>query len=384
MIESNMLKPLLVILTIVSIIALALNFDFYSDSTKIKKTPLSTNIEEKNIVHQEKKFTETNTTHELIVDNNLSKELTALLLKAQKLFQSNQDDNALLIYEEVISKSQKSKEINILKLFAKACFQKASIYYAYPRYDIASAVESYELIVENFKNKYNKELLLTYMVARLQKTQLTSNDELLLTYDELIEKFENDKEERFEKEIEEMLFAKSFALMGVDDEEAIEVLDSIIAKYANKTNLPENVKFSILNNIELSIITSNDSEKYVDLANQHMSNSPDTKPLLDMLNIIKNAQDLEQGEALEKWNSEHNEYLFPEWDFSELRKWANNMEVPERQKRIRKYLNIFEKQKYQNIYQTAEVTGPTTPIYSDKAIENTTHYEEIPTYETPY
>jgi len=89
--------------------------------------------------------------------------------------------------------------------------------------------------------------------------------------------------------------------MGVNDEEAIEVLDSLIAKYKDKKNLPLTVKYSILNNIELSIITSNDTERYVDLANKYMGDEPDTKPLLGMLSIIKNSQELEQSEALEAW-----------------------------------------------------------------------------------
>jgi len=240
----------------------------------------------------------------------------------------------------------------------------------YPSYDIDAARESYELVITNFKNRYNKELLLSYMGAKLNSARITSKEQILIAYDELIEKFQNDKEKRFEKEIEEMLYAKSFALMGVNDEEAIEVLDSLIAKYKDKKNLPETVKYSILNNIELSIITSNDTERYVDLANKYMGDEPDTKPLLDMLSIIKNSQELEQSDALEAWNKEHSDYAFPDWDFSELRKWVNGMETPESQERVRHYLDIFEKQKYKNLYQKPAASVPVDPVYSDEATQN--------------
>jgi len=107
-----------------------------------------------------------------------------------------------------------------------------------------------------------------------------------------------------------------------------------------------------------------------------------------MLSIIKNSQELEQSEALESWNKEHADYDFPNWDFSELRKWVNNMEIPESQKRIRHYLDVFEKQKYKNLYQAPTATVPESPIYSDEATQNTDEEiisNDVPVYEPdPY
>jgi nucleoside diphosphate kinase len=383
-----MLKPLLFILVIVILIALALNVNLFSNSITLQKPIVEKSIEKVQIIsHNKKKLLSVNTANKIITENNLTKELEELLKKAKILFKNHKDAEALLVYEEIIAKSKNSEELNILKLFAEACFTQAHIHYIYPNYDIDSATESYELIITKFKDKYNKDLLIAYMQAIIQLSQFTSKDEIIVAYAELIEKFKNDKEKRFEKEIEELLFAKSFALMGVNDEEAIEVLDNIIAQYTDKSNLPDTIKFSILNNIELSIITSNDSEKYVDLAKEYMADSPDTKPLLDMLSIIKNAQDLDQSEALDRWNTEHNEYIFPDWDFSELRKWVNQMETPESQKRIRQYLDLFEKQKYKNLYQ--EATVPTSPLYSDETTQNSVNekiiYDEVPAYDPdPY
>jgi len=366
-----MLKPLLIILAIVMLIALALNFNLFSDAPPVhksieksaKKEPVSTT--KKEIVISD------DYSNTPLIENNLTKELQALLKKANRLYRKNRESEALSLYDKVIAKSKNSTDVKVLKLFAQACFTKATIYAVYPSYDMDTAKENYELVINNFKDKYNKELLLIYMQAKLQHAQMTSKEQILIAYDELIEKFQKDKEQRFEKEIEELLFNKSFALMGVDDEEAIEVLDSLIAKYKDQKNLPDTVKYSILNNIELSIITSNDTERYVDLANKYMADEPDTKPLLDMLSIIKNAQELEQSEALEAWNKEHSDYAFPDWDFSELRKWVNDMETPESQERVRHYLDIFEKQKYKNLYQSAGATVPVDPTYSDEATQNT-------------
>ena len=364
-----MLRPLLITLAIVMLIALALNFNLFSDVPEVQQT-IEKSIKKLPVERTQKKIIVINDSNSTSIENNLTKELQSLLKKADRLYRKNRESEALLLYDKVITKSKKSTDVKVLKLFAQACFTKATIFLRYPSYDIDAAKENFELVITNFKDKYNKELLLIYMQAKLQNAQITSKEQILIAYDELIEKFQKDKEQRFEKEIEEMLFNKSFALMGVNDEEAIEVLDSIIAKYKDKKNLPETVKYSILNNIELSIITSNDTERYVDLANKYMGNEPDTKPLLDMLSIIKNSQELEQSEALEAWNKEHGEYAFPDWDFSELRKWVNGMETPESQQRVRHYLDIFEKQKYRNLYQQPAPSVPVDPLYSDEATQN--------------
>ncbi|CAA6810728.1 MAG: Unknown protein [uncultured Sulfurovum sp.] len=354
-----MLKPLLFMLTIVTLVAISLNIDFSSE-TSITQEPIKISIKEEILASpEEKDVPSIPSLASLSTAKHLHDELNLLLQKAKKLFKDNKDSEALLIYEKIIEKSKNSNELKVLKIFAEACFEKAIIHYIYPNYDADSAIESYELVKDRLENSNNKELLLLYMQSRLYQAPFISKEEILITYDELIEKFTNDKEKRFDKEIEELLFTKSFILMGVDDEGAMEVLDSIIAKYENQTELPDTVKFSILNNIELSIITANDPDKYIELATEYMSDSPDTQALLQMLDIIRNAQNLDQTESLEKWFKEHANYKFPDWDFSELRKWTNNMEILETQTRINSYLDSFEKQKYNNIYQPSSTINPT-------------------------
>jgi len=346
-----MLKPLLFILVLVILLALALNFNLFSTQVSPHER-ITSPIKSKSKIVTPQKEHSPQIISPTMTEDPLAKELQALLNEAQALYRKAQYEEAILIYEKVIKRSKNSKELKILKLFAQACFNKANAHYSYPRYDIDGAIESFELIIKKFEKQENKTLLLHYMEAVLNRATLISKEELIESYGEIIEKFEADKEQRFEKEIEELLFAKSFALMGIDDEEAIAVLDRIISKYndKNRTNLPDTVKYSILNNIELSIITSNDTDRYVELANKYMADLPDTKPLIEMLDIIKGSQDLEQDDAVEEWMQEHRDYAFPDWDFTELNKWVNKMEVPQRRERVRKYLNIFQKKKYNEIY----------------------------------
>lgn len=382
-----MIKPLLVVLVIVILLAISLNFDFFADPISPKKTVQTIHPKKVLVDTVEETVQTPSIVEETKFKATLAQELERLLSKAKKLFQKNKDTEALVLYEEIIERSIHSHEVKILKIFAEASFDKATVHYIYPNNDINSAIETYELMIKRLHTSDNKELLITYMKAKIQQAQFSSKDELLTVYDELIKKFSKDAEQRFEKEIEELLISKSFALMGVNDEEAIEVLDSLIAKYDDKTKLSQSVRYSILNNIELSIITSNEPDKYVDLANQYMSDSPDTKPLLDMLSIVKNAQDLEQTEALAQWNSEHADYNFPDWDFSELRKWVQKMEIPEVQTRINAYLDIFEKQKYKSYYQvpSTKPTQPTVDNEEGSLLYTTDENAETPNYEAdPY
>jgi len=355
------------ILIIVVLIALGLNTNLFTTEKNETKIELPTPIKESATISQENETTKAVLIPEKIQihdDSNLTAKLNKLMKEASKLFQKNEDNEAQKIYDLIIELTQNSKNPKILKYFADAHNGKAFLYNVYPNNDSDSAIEEYEMILEKFENAYDVKLLKMYLSAKLQQAQLLSKDEIIETYDELIKKFSADKENRFQKEVEELQFSKSFALMGVNDEEAMEVLDNIIAKYQEKGSgkLPQTVQYSILNNIELSIITNNDDEKYVDLANKYLSDSADTQPLLEMLNIVKNAQDLDQTDALTQWKEEHNNYHFPDWDFSELKKWADDMEDAESQARIREYLDTFEKQKYNRNY--------SNEIYNDQGQNN--------------
>ena len=378
-----MLKPLIFILILVTLLAIGINLNLF-DKTTTEETGIKSALPQKRPLTEKEDTTVKHSSKSVEVSNietnqesNLSKELLALLKIASVHFQKSEDSEAFKLYNEVIKRTENSNDPKILKIFADALFRKATLDNIYPNNDPDSAIEDYNKIIEKFNSSNNVELLKLYIKARLKQAKLQSSDELFTTYDELIKRFSNDKEQRFDKEVEELQFAQSFALMANNAEEAMEVLDNIIAKYQARgdTKLPQTVEYSILNNIELSIITSNDDEKYIDLANKYLSKKSNTAPLLDMLKIIKNAQDLDQHEAIEQWMSEHKDYHFPDWDFSELSEWANKMENPEGQQRIKEYLDIFLKQKY---------TRPNNNqvVYSEHEteIDNST-YEELPSNE---
>ena len=379
-----MLKPLIYILIVVILFALGMELNLFDTTnntldTKPTKTfspsQTVTNIPLDDTNQNNKTL---NKEVQLDDDDNLSKELKKLVKLATKHFQKTEDSEAFKLYDEVINQSKNSNNPKILKIFAEAIFGKALLNNIYPNNDTDAAIETYDLLIDKFEPSNDAELLRLYIKAKLEQSKLLSKDDLLITYDELINKFEKDKEHRFDKEVEEFLFAKSFALMDDNAEEAMEVLDGIIEKYQKNGNekLPETVQISILNNIELAIITDNSEDEYVDLANKYLSNDEGTAPLLDMLSIIKNAQDINQEEEIIAWFDKHEGYHFPDWDFNELEKWASNMENKEGQERIAQYLAIFKKYKTNRSY-------PSPTIYSaDANIEEVTEDSNAIVYDT--
>lgn len=384
-----MLKTLIVILVLVILLAIGLNIDFSSTeepsplpTTLIKMQKESINIEEVAVQREEK-------VHHINIkaDNNLSAEIEALFIRANNHFQNSQDEEAQNIYTLIIKKVKENNETKFLKYFAKAYQQKAFIFKIYPSYDIDSAIEMLEVIIKKFENAKHIDLIEFYINARIEQAYLQTKEDSLETYDELIKKFKHRTDPYFTKKIEELLLAKSFALMGENDDEAMEILDEIIEKYqkSGEKNLPDNIKFSILNNIELAVITNNDDSNYRELADTYMDDSPDKAPLLDMLEIIRNSQDLNQDDALKEWQESHNDYHFPDWSFDELRKWAYRMEDKETKERVSQYIDAFENHKYY-IPSSNTVYTPEEVTYSDSApVEEEVIYETKPVeYTDPY
>jgi hypothetical protein len=377
-----MLKPLLFVLVIVILLSGALHFELFKNEVILPATTTQS-LQKESINHNFSKDEIESLTIEadISIDNNLSKELTELLNKAHKLYTNNEYSELHLLYDKIIEKSKDAKDPSVLKVFARASLDKARLYYTYPNYDSESAIELYELITQKLATRDERELMLLYLDAKLQQTQFISKEESIETYSQLIEKFQNDPEQRFSKMVDELLFSKSFALMGLNDEEAMEVFDTLISKYDITKELPDSAKFAIFNNIELSIITNNSPDEYVDMAKEYMPNSVDTKPLLEMLEIINNAQDMPQEESLERWFEEHKEYKLSDWSFSELRKWVNNMEQPEAQLRIKNYLDLFEQHKFKNYNQVPSV--PIQPHTEQTLRTQTQEVEEIAPIDLP-
>jgi len=351
-----MLKPLLIILFLVTLLAIGLNIDF-SDSEPQPTPTASPTVEVKEETPQESVVAQpiqTSIDENKTNDNNdtlLAKEIDALFKKGTKYFQNNEDDEAQKIYNLILKKIGKRDSYKFIKYFTTAYFQKAFIYNIYPNNEKDLAFDAYEMIIKRFEKSNDPKLLLFYIDAKIEQSYLVSSDEIIEIYDQLIKKFQTSTDPMIQKKIEDILLQKSFALMGKNDEEAMEILDQIIENHQKMgaKSLPENIQNSIFNNIELAIITNNDDDKYRELAEKYMPNSPDREPLLDMLSIIKNSPDMNQDEELDEWYKKHGDYRFPNWSFDELRRWAYRMEDDERKKQVIKYLDSFENYKY-NVY----------------------------------
>jgi len=349
-----MSKSLIILLTLVISITIWLKFEIlFPNSSKEINHPKPTVILEVKEPIQEKNISKVLKVEpikklEHPIENNLTAEITSLIGKANQLFQTSKDEEALEVYFQIVNKTKHSKDIPLLKYFSEACSQIAFLYQIYPNNDKDASIEAYEMVIKKLEKSEKPELLELFINAKIQQSYLLDNDERLETYDELINKFKNHENIALQKRVEELLINKSFELMGKNDEEAMQILDSLIDKYKDKKDviLPEEIELAILNNLELSIITNNDDNKYVELANKYLSKSSDTKPLLDMLEIIKNAQDLNQDEELATWKSEHKNYHFNDWSFQELRRWINRVEDKETRERVSKYINVFEGHKY--------------------------------------
>jgi len=382
-----MLKILIGILILVILLAIGLNKESFTAPPIYSPLPTAPTIIEK----------ETTTIKEVVIskkqesnnsiqtDNNLSAEIQALFIKANDHFQNSQDEEAQNIYSLIIKKVKDNNETKFLKYFAEAYRQKAFIFKIYPSYDKDSSIEMLDVIIKKFENAKDIELIEFYINAKIEQAYLQTEEDSLETYDELIKKFKDQTEPYFTKKIEELLLAKSFALMGKNDEEAMEILDGIIDKYqkSGEKTLPEKIRFSILNNIELAIITNNDDSRYRELADTYMNDSPDKAPLLDMLAIIRNAQDLNQDDALQEWKKNYNDYRFPDWSFDELRKWAYRIEDRETKNRLLQYIDTFENHKYQ-ISSNNTVYDPKETTYAEQPTEEVIEEPKPVEYTDPY
>jgi len=246
------------------------------------------------------------------------------------------------IYNQIIQKFKNSKNVELLQMYASA--QRFKSYLV----DEDETLEIYNEIIEKFKNTKDKKLLKELSTAQLSKAYLLSeyfedDQEAIEVYDEFIEKF--DQYSSFKQDVSNALFSKSLLVMKDSGEESMEILDHIIERHelSRDTNLPKTVEYAIINNIELSLITSNDDARYRELADKYLSKLEDTKPQLEMLNILKNAQELDQDKEMTQWKKEYKDYKFEDWSFQELREWNSQIEESESKNRIKNYLDEFIK-----------------------------------------
>jgi tetratricopeptide (TPR) repeat protein len=262
-----------------------------------------------------------------------------------------EQDQSIEIYDEIIDRFKHSSNIELLKHFAKASFEKSYLLTSY------EAIDIYDEIITKFSKTDKKELLEELYDALMNKAYILENyleeqDETIEVYDQIIEKFSSYSDKESQAKVENTLFSKAFLLMGESDEEAIELFDNIIEFYQKKERdtktIPKNFIYALVNNIELSLITNNDDSRYQELAEQYLQNSKESIAEIEMLQILKNAQEIDQSEAIAKWEKDHKDFQFENWSFAELERWNDKMEASESKTRIRSYLDQFIKHtKYQ-------------------------------------
>jgi len=253
-------------------------------------------------------------------------------------------DEAIDVYDEIIKKFGKSDNIELLKKFVSAEYSKTYLS------NTDETIDIYDEIINKFKNSTNKELLKELATAEFSKARLLNDylqnpSDSIDIYDDIINQFEDYEENEFKQVVADALFAKSYLLMKDNSEESMEILDELIDKYKNSTDkgLAQNFEYSVINNIELALITNNDDSDYRELANKYLSDKADTKPQLDMYNILKNAQEENQDKAMKEWERQYKDYRFENWSFEELQRWNRDMEDSEAKKRIKRYLDGFIK-----------------------------------------
>ena len=249
---------------------------------------------------------------------------------------------SIAIYDEIINNFKDRTSVKLLKKFASAQFAKSHLQKGEDRIDI------YDEIIDKFRNSTDKQLLKELSTAQFAKAYLVhdcfqNRQEAIDVYDEIIEKFKPYEDDGFRQEVTDALFAKSFLLMGDYNQESMDIFDEIIDRCESCQDgaISQDFEYSVINNIELALITNCDDTRYRDLAKEHLSELEDTEPQLEMLSILRNAQDLNQDEAMQRWRDQYKDFRFENWSFEELRKWNSRMEDSEQKERIKGYLDEF-------------------------------------------
>ncbi len=248
-------------------------------------------------------------------------------------------DEAIYIYDEIADKFKESSNIELLKLYVNAQNAKATL-----SIDESDTIEIYDEIIDRLQDTKDMELLKELVDIEFSKAYLINNsDEAIELYDDIIQKLSPYSE--FKDKVSDALFAKSYIIAKEDKEASMEILDKIIDKYRDNKNRgsSQNFEYAVINNIELALVTNRDDREYRELANQSLLDIKDTKPQLEMLQILKDAQDINQDEAMERWKDKYKNYKFDNWSFDTLKEWNNQMEDREERARIKTYINEFSK-----------------------------------------
>lgn len=404
------MKAVLIFITVMILIGMGIHSLFFSNSSAPKRMPKRVVVETPEVTNQpsfsmeerkeegivrEERFREDTLMENPIAENiklsnqdNKYKEVNALFKKAKDLFsKSSKDAEALELYSEIIDKIGDSSDVKLLKLLAKAYFGKATLHGMYPNNDKESAMEAYNVIIEKFENSNNPELLELYIDARLGLSYQLSNEDQLEIYEELSQKFAKHESKIIQDKLDNILNQQGNILMRENNEEALQIFDKLLDKHiqSGASKLPTAMEYAIINNIELAMTTNNDDEKYHELAKKYLIDSPDSKPLIAMLDILKESQYMSQDDALQSWIEENKDYNLGGWSFLEVKRWVKGMEDEEVKARVSSYIKQFENHRYSS-YGNYTTPVNTTTLSKD-GVEIPTVYEHDTSgviYSDPY
>ena len=250
-------------------------------------------------------------------------------------------NESIEIYNNIIRKFENEEEIELVKMYASAQFAKSYLLEGEER------LEVYDEIIEKLMRYSDKQLLEDLSRAMFSKACILSdfleyNSEAIDVYEKIIEKFANYNDSKSQKYVNDALFSKSYILVSDNKQESMEILDQLIQRYENSNSivLTKNFKYSIVNSIELALITNSCDDEYRELANRYLCQT-NTQPKLQMLTILKESQISNQDEAIKKWKKNNENYKFDNWSFRELKKWNSEMEDSKTKERIKNYLDEF-------------------------------------------
>ncbi len=296
-----------------------------------------------------KKYNEVIKLTEKSKDINILKTFAgANYLKAYLYFYYLEDDReAILAYDRVVDKFKDSQDIELLKLYFKAQKyklqlidnpkDKMDIYqdisdrfedstdtelvemYIFAQKSMAQNMKSlkgmvdiYNSIIEKTKYSDSKKLLKEQIEAQESKIDIFSiqnrTEDIIDAYDEIINSFKDD--DRFYSDVSSAMLMKSYYITSIDKTQALDILDELIDREMEESNQETSINFeySVINALELAIITDIDESRYEDILKENFQDRADIMAEYDMLKILQNAQYSNQDMALKDWENRYGDY----------------------------------------------------------------------------
>ncbi len=269
----------------------------------------------------------------------------ALVNKGIILEQLNKLNEAIESYDLVIKQFKDSKEVALLESVAKALVNKGITLRQLNK--LNEAIESYDLAIKKFKD--SKEVVLLEQVARalvnkgFTLVQLNKPQKAIESYDLVIKQFKDPKEVALLEPVANALVNKGIALVQLNKpQKAIESYDLVIKQFkdSKEVALLEPVAKALVNKIEFFIISNRPIKALLTQTYDLFKTNKTTLAQARMLEIIEQAQYENQDEAVANWLTDDDNSLI-NFRLDELKEWSNTLET-EAKTRIKDYIKQFE------------------------------------------